>query len=71
MTGRLVVVHEAPRTCGLGAEIVSLVCERAFYHLEAAPVRVTGFWDIAVPIHARARVLALVPPNRAGDFGSC
>jgi 2-oxoisovalerate dehydrogenase E1 component beta subunit len=42
-TGRLVVVHEAPRTCGLGAEVVSLVCERAFYHLEAPPVRVTGF----------------------------
>jgi pyruvate dehydrogenase E1 component beta subunit len=42
-TGRLVVVHEAPRTCGLGAELVSLVCEKAFYHLEAAPVRVTGF----------------------------
>ncbi|HVU01552.1 MAG TPA: alpha-ketoacid dehydrogenase subunit beta [Polyangiaceae bacterium] len=42
-TGRVVVVHEAPRTCGLGAEIVSLVSERAFYHLEAPPVRVTGF----------------------------
>jgi 2-oxoisovalerate dehydrogenase E1 component beta subunit len=42
-TGRLVVVHEAPRTCGLGAELVSLVCEKAFYHLEAPPVRVTGF----------------------------
>jgi 2-oxoisovalerate dehydrogenase E1 component beta subunit len=42
-TGRLVVVHEAPRTCGLGAELVTLVCEKAFYHLEAPPVRVTGF----------------------------
>jgi pyruvate dehydrogenase E1 component beta subunit len=42
-TGRLVVVHEAPRTCGLGAELVSLVCEKAFYHLEAPPIRVTGF----------------------------
>ena len=42
-TGRLVVVHEAPRTCGFGAELVTLVCERAFYHLEAPPVRVTGF----------------------------
>lgn len=42
-TGRLVVVHEAPRTCGFGAELVSLVCERVFYHLEAPPVRVTGF----------------------------
>jgi pyruvate dehydrogenase E1 component beta subunit len=42
-TGRLVVVHEAPRTGGFGAELVTLVCERAFYHLEAPPVRVTGF----------------------------
>jgi len=42
-TGRLVVVHEAPRTAGFGAELVTLVCERALYHLEAAPVRVTGF----------------------------
>ena len=42
-TGRLVVVHEAPKTLGFGAELVSLVVERAFYHLEAPPVRVTGF----------------------------
>jgi 2-oxoisovalerate dehydrogenase E1 component beta subunit len=42
-TGRLVIVHEAPRTGGFGAELVSLVCEKAFYHLQAPPVRVTGF----------------------------
>ncbi len=42
-TGRVVVVHEAPRTCGFGAELVSLVTERAFLYLEAPPVRVTGF----------------------------
>ena len=42
-TGRLVVVHEAAKTCGLGAEIVALVNEKAFLHLEAPPVRVTGF----------------------------
>ncbi len=42
-TGRVVVVHEAPRTCGFGAELVSLITERAFLHLEAPPVRVTGF----------------------------
>ena len=42
-TGRLVVVHEAPRTCGLAAEIVTLITEKAFYYLQAAPVRVTGF----------------------------
>jgi 2-oxoisovalerate dehydrogenase E1 component beta subunit len=42
-TGRLVVVHEAPRTCGFGAELVALVNEKAFLHLEAPPVRVTGY----------------------------
>jgi pyruvate/2-oxoglutarate/acetoin dehydrogenase E1 component len=42
-TGRLVIVHEAPRTCGFGAELLSLVAERAFYHLQAPPIRVTGF----------------------------
>lgn len=42
-TGRLVIVHEAPKTCGFGSELVSLVCEKAFYHLEAPPTRVTGY----------------------------
>jgi 2-oxoisovalerate dehydrogenase E1 component beta subunit len=42
-TGRLVVVHEAPRTCGFGAELITLVSERAFLHLEAPPARVCGF----------------------------
>ncbi|MCA9597626.1 MAG: alpha-ketoacid dehydrogenase subunit beta [Myxococcales bacterium] len=42
-TGRLVIVHEAPKTCGFGSEIVSLVAEKAFYHLEAPPRRVSGF----------------------------
>src|SRR5262249_42905428 len=42
-TGRVVVVHEAPKSCGLGAELVALVNEKAFLHLEAPPARVTGF----------------------------
>jgi len=42
-TGRLVVVHEAPKACGLGGEIVALINEKAFDHLEAPPRRVTGF----------------------------
>jgi pyruvate dehydrogenase E1 component beta subunit len=42
-TGRVVVVHEAPRTCGFGAELVALVNEKAFDHLEAPPARVCGF----------------------------
>jgi len=42
-TGRLVVVHEAARACGFGAEMVAQICEKAFLHLEAPPRRVTGF----------------------------
>lgn len=42
-TGRVVIVHEAPKTCGFGAELVALVNERAFLSLEAPPVRVAGF----------------------------
>lgn len=42
-TGRCVVVHEAPRTLGIGAEVAAVVQERAFYHLEAPVLRVTGF----------------------------
>jgi 2-oxoisovalerate dehydrogenase E1 component beta subunit len=42
-TGRVVVVHEAPKTCGFGAELVALINEKAFVHLAAPPVRVCGF----------------------------
>jgi 2-oxoisovalerate dehydrogenase E1 component beta subunit len=42
-TGRCMIVHEATRTSGFGAELSALVQERCFYHLEAPVVRVTGF----------------------------
>jgi 2-oxoisovalerate dehydrogenase E1 component beta subunit len=42
-TGRCVIVHEATRTAGFGAELSALVQERCFYHLEAPVERVTGF----------------------------
>jgi pyruvate dehydrogenase E1 component beta subunit len=42
-TGRAVIVHEAPRTCGFGAEISAQIMERAILHLLAPVVRVTGF----------------------------
>lgn len=57
-TGRLVVVHEAPRTCGFGSELVTLVTERAFLHLEAPPVRVTGF-DTPFPLTHEREYLPL------------
>jgi 2-oxoisovalerate dehydrogenase E1 component beta subunit len=42
-TGRAVVLHEAPRTCGFGAEIAALIQERCFLHMKAPVARVTGF----------------------------
>jgi pyruvate dehydrogenase E1 component beta subunit len=42
-TGRVVVVHEAPRTCGFGAELAATIQEKAMLSLEAPILRVTGF----------------------------
>jgi 2-oxoisovalerate dehydrogenase E1 component beta subunit len=42
-TGRVVIVHEAPRTCGFGAELAASIQERALLQLEAPILRVTGF----------------------------
>ena len=47
-TGRAVVVHEAPKTLGLGAEVTARIVEEAFDHLEAPVARVTG-WDVPYP----------------------
>jgi pyruvate/2-oxoglutarate/acetoin dehydrogenase E1 component len=48
-TGRCLVVHEAPRTCGLGAEISALLMEGALLQLKAPVTRVTGF-DTVMPL---------------------
>jgi pyruvate dehydrogenase E1 component beta subunit len=42
-TGRCVIVHEAPKTCGFGAELIASIQERAMEHLEAPILRVAGF----------------------------
>ena len=47
-TGRCLIVHEATRTGGFGAELAALVTERCFHHLEAPVERVTG-WDTPYP----------------------
>jgi 2-oxoisovalerate dehydrogenase E1 component beta subunit len=47
-TGRCVIVHEAPKTSGFGAEMSASIQERCFYHLEAPIQRVTG-WDTPFP----------------------
>ena len=48
-TGRGVIVHEAPKTCGMGAEIIALINEKALLSLQAPIERVTGF-DIPMPL---------------------
>ncbi len=61
-TGRAVVVHEAPLTAGLGAEISSLIQEHCFLHLEAPVQRVTGF-DTVMPYYKLEKEY-LPDPNR-------
>ncbi len=48
-TGRVLIVHEAYKSFGPGAELVSIINEKAFYYLEAAPKRLTGF-DVTIPL---------------------
>jgi pyruvate dehydrogenase E1 component beta subunit len=48
-TGRCVILHEAPRTCGIGAEISAQINEKALLYLEAPVERVTGF-DTVFPL---------------------
>jgi pyruvate dehydrogenase E1 component beta subunit len=49
-TGRAVIVHEAVRTCGLGAEIIARINQKAILSLEAPVERVTGF-DTVFPLY--------------------
>lgn len=51
-TGRAVIVHEAPKNCGLGAEIASRIMEHCFLYLEAPIQRVTGF-DMTMPYYKK------------------
>jgi 2-oxoisovalerate dehydrogenase E1 component beta subunit len=63
-TGRCVIVHEATRTSGYGAELMSLIQEHCFYHLEAPIERVTGF-DTPYPL---AHEWVYFPgPKRVGE----
>ncbi|MBU1093112.1 MAG: alpha-ketoacid dehydrogenase subunit beta [Firmicutes bacterium] len=61
-TGRFIVVQEAVKTYGPGAELISIVNEKAFLYLEAAPTRVTGF-DITVPL-AKGEHYHFIQPER-------
>lgn len=48
-TGRLVIVHEAARNCGVGAEVAAIVAEHGLYDLQAPIQRVTGY-DTVMPL---------------------
>ena len=48
-TGRAVIVHEAPKTCGFGAELSATIAEEAILYLKAPILRVTGY-DVIVPL---------------------
>jgi pyruvate dehydrogenase E1 component beta subunit len=48
-TGRVVIVHEAPKTCGFGAELSATIAEEAILYLKAPILRVTGY-DVIVPL---------------------
>jgi 2-oxoisovalerate dehydrogenase E1 component beta subunit len=65
-TGRCVIVHEATRTSGFGAELAALVQEHCFYHLEAPIERVTG-WDTPYP-HAQEWAYFPGPARVAAAF---
>lgn len=49
-TGRCVIVHEAPKTCGMGAELSSIIQEHCFLNLQAPVQRVAGF-DTVMPYY--------------------
>lgn len=51
-TGRLVIIHEAARTCGVGAEIAAIVAEKGIYDLKGPVRRVTGY-DVVMPLFRR------------------
>ena len=51
-TGRVIVTHEAPMTCGYGAELVASITKKCFLRLEAPPTRVAGL-DTPFPLHEK------------------
>ncbi|MCU0104594.1 alpha-ketoacid dehydrogenase subunit beta [Acholeplasma vituli] len=66
-TGRLLVVHEAVESFGPAAEIIQSITERAFYHLEAAPRRLTAP-DITVPLPRGEHHFMIHPKQIANEI---
>ena len=53
-TGRCVIIHEAARMCGVGAEIAAGLADPAIFHLHGPVKRVTGY-DSVMPLHRMER----------------
>lgn len=66
-TGRLLVVTEAVKSFGPAAEIISVVNEKAFLYLEAAPARLTGF-DITIPLPKGEHHMVIEPKQIAREI---
>ncbi len=69
-TGRAVVVHEAPLTAGLGAEVSSLIQEHCFLYLEAPVQRVTGF-DTVMPFYKLEKQYLPDPERISRSIEAC
>jgi len=65
-TGRVVIVHEAARTCGFGGELAAVIAEKALLHLEAPILRVTGY-DTPFPYTLEQQYL----PDALKIFEAC
>lgn len=61
-TGRFLVVHEAVRSFGVGAELISIVNEKAFLYLECPPTRLTGY-DVTIPL-AKGEGYFMISPEK-------
>lgn len=66
-TGRFLVVHEAYKSYGPGAELISTINEKAFLYLEAPPTRLTGF-DITIPLPKGEHHFIITPERIASEI---
>ncbi|MFA7561236.1 MAG: alpha-ketoacid dehydrogenase subunit beta [Candidatus Izemoplasmatales bacterium] len=66
-TGRVLIVHEAVKSFGPAAELISIINEKAFVYLEAAPKRLTGF-DVTIPLPKGENHFIITPEQIAYEI---
>jgi pyruvate dehydrogenase E1 component beta subunit len=66
-TGRFLVVHEAYKSYGPGAELIATINEHAFLYLESPPTRLTGF-DITIPLPKGEHHFIITPERIAYEI---